>query len=605
MEDWGAVPEPWVRWPWQAPIMLLMGSVCLMSFAGGYAAAAATSSWSTTALVPVTQSAATLRSASAVPHPRSTSKKNSLSQALPSATPGLHAAQRHEDPGIDVGDSHNAPQGPAFGLFGALAGLLLLLGLGIRAMRRAPTQSAITEDRISLLPTPGPLSPSRRTVLSAATLAPAAWAARARAEPPFWQSDNFWDPMVKMEIKSKTPISPEEAKTLINDATETVSRLYFDAYGNGFSKAKWAKATQAALAKDFKYREDIYGELSSMISNANVDRYTYFLRPEEINDMVKFDVSGIGLNLVFKEEFNRRAFQPVSDALGPVAEDDVVLVAVVKDSPAEAAGMRIGDVLAEVDGQPTRGMEPFQVMSLMQSNGTDSPKDINIRYRRGADGSEQSVAIPRPVALKAKEPVSTSLKVEGGTKKGYISLTEFNSKSPGAVKAAVESLDAQGAQEYVLDLRGNPGGLAQDAVQIAGLFLGSDAPVTYTVSNEGELLERMGSGTPPITDKPLVVRVNFATASASEILAAALRDNCRAPLVGTKTFGKAVIQGIYQFSDGSGIKLTIGKYLTPLKRDINQKGIEPDFFILPSREQAQQTIGKVCTDALAAVGTNA
>ena len=145
---------------------------------------------------------------------------------------------------------------------------------------------------------------------------------------------------------------------------------------------------------------------------------------------------------------------------------------------------------------------PPQVMSLMQSNGTDSPKDINIRYRRGADGSEQSVAIPRPVALKAKEPVSTSLKVEGGTKKGYISLTEFNSKSPGAVKAAVESLDAQGAQEYVLDLRGNPGGLAQDAVQIAGLFLGSDAPVTYTVSNEVSaclcVARRAPGGTPLI-----------------------------------------------------------------------------------------------------------
>lgn len=402
-------------------------------------------------------------------------------------------------------------------------------------------------------------------------------------------------------------ISQEDANALINDFGVTVATLYYDAFNNGFRKDQWTDLVHDATQLRYRYREELYGRLAQMLAASKVDRYTQFLRPEELTAMMKYDVSGVGLNLSTAEEFRRSSMQPLTDAFASAAEDDVVVVAVVVGSLAEGAGVKVGDVLEQVDGQPVRGRAPFQVMSLIHGDGEAAPsrpEPAALWIRRAIDGRSVPVTIPRPESPTARQPVETALRDEryGNlmVRRGYISLTDFNSRSPAAVREAIVALDAAGADEFVLDLRGNPGGLAQDAVEIAGLFLGGDRPITYTVSNTGSLLQRPERGTAALTDKPLIVRVNVFSASASEILAAALRDNCRAPLVGTRTFGKAVIQGIYQFSDGSGVKMTIGKYLTPLGRDITRKGLDPDFFLLPSPEAAKTAIGGQCAAALAA-----
>ncbi|MCC5621637.1 S41 family peptidase, partial [Nostoc sp. CHAB 5715] len=161
-----------------------------------------------------------------------------------------------------------------------------------------------------------------------------------------------------------------------------------------------------------------------------------------------------------------------------------------------------------------------------------------------------------------------------GTPIGYLRLTQFNANASTELAHAISSLEKKGAAAYILDLRNNPGGLLQSGIEIARLWLDSGT-IVYTVNRQGiqGSFEAFG---PPLTTDPLVILVNQGTASASEILAGALQDNGRAQLVGETTFGKGLIQSLFELSDGSGLAVTIAKYETPQHRDINKLGIKPD-----------------------------
>ena len=154
-------------------------------------------------------------------------------------------------------------------------------------------------------------------------------------------------------------------------------------------------------------------------------------------------------------------------------------------------------------------------------------------------------------------------------------------------------LDAEGADYFVLDLRDNLGGLVPAGVEISRLFLGSDAPVVYTMTKGGGLQDRVPHPAPyqpPLTNKPLVLLVNKSTASASEIVAGALKDNCRASLAGDTTFGKGLIQSVYELSDGSGLVVTVGKYVTPSRLDIDRHGISASFKTVPTMKEQDEYI---------------
>eukprot|EP00472_Partenskyella_glossopodia_P013148 CAMPEP_0197526736 /NCGR_PEP_ID=MMETSP1318-20131121/19128_1 /TAXON_ID=552666 /ORGANISM="Partenskyella glossopodia, Strain RCC365" /LENGTH=405 /DNA_ID=CAMNT_0043081051 /DNA_START=276 /DNA_END=1493 /DNA_ORIENTATION=- len=389
------------------------------------------------------------------------------------------------------------------------------------------------------------------------------------------------------------PVKPEDARALIEDVFETMNSGFVDTNNNGFTKERWRQLTDAALEKEYQYREEVYAEIRSMLEQAHVDEYTTFLDPDEVDGMTKYDISGVGINLVTKEQF-RRKVGSISEKLDEDSQDkDVFVLAVLKDSAASQAGLELGDQIIAVDGASVRSMPPFEVLSRIQGQIDDKEDKseggasrVEIKFRRAKDSTVNTVQIPRAVTGgSAKAPVETAVETDRkGVRRGVITLSEFNSKAAKGVEEAVLELEKQGIDQYILDLRYNLGGVAQEAVEIAGMFMGGGKPVTYTVSNTGELLDILDAEKKPLTTKPLIVRVNFLTASASEILAGALQDNCRAVLVGTRTFGKGVIQGIFQFSDGSGIKLTIGKYLTPRRKDINKKGIQPDFFLMPRDE---------------------
>jgi carboxyl-terminal processing protease len=175
----------------------------------------------------------------------------------------------------------------------------------------------------------------------------------------------------------------------------------------------------------------------------------------------------------------------------------------------------------------------------------------------------------------ALNPVVSDLRVSAeGTPIGYLRLTQFNANASTELAHAISSLEKKGADAYILDLRNNPGGLLQSGIEIARLWLDSGT-IVYTVNRQGiqGSFEAFG---PALTNDPLMILVNQGTASASEILAGALQDNGRAQLVGETTFGKGLIQSLFELSDGSGLAVTIAKYETPQHKDINKLGIKPD-----------------------------
>jgi carboxyl-terminal processing protease len=205
---------------------------------------------------------------------------------------------------------------------------------------------------------------------------------------------------------------------------------------------------------------------------------------------------------------------------------------------------------------------------------------------RGPTGSRVTLTVKRegisePLEFQlerdriALNPVYAQLQTsESGTAIGYIRLSQFSANATAEMADAISRLQGEGAQAYILDLRNNPGGLLQAGIEIARLWLDSGT-IVYTVNRQGVLgsFEAVGEA---LTDAPLAILVNQGTASASEILAGALQDNGRAQLVGEKTFGKGLIQSLFDLSDGSGLAVTVAKYETPNHRDIHKLGIVPD-----------------------------
>jgi carboxyl-terminal processing protease len=254
-------------------------------------------------------------------------------------------------------------------------------------------------------------------------------------------------------------------------------------------------------------------------------------------------------------------------------DNNVTVIAPIEGSPADVAGVRSRDRIVGIDNIPTKGLSLDECATRM----------------RGAIGSEVKLSLERPLAdgkgiekldvvIKrdriAVTPIIAKLNQEENHKVGYVRLNQFNGNAATDMEKTLRKLESDGADRYVLDLRGNPGGLFDAGLQIARMLI-PEGTVVYTVDRHGvqESFEARGSA---ITNDPLVVLTDSGTASASEILAGALQENQRAQLVGTKTYGKGLIQSLYELEDGAGLAVTIAKYETPLHHNIHKRGIIPD-----------------------------
>ncbi|MCC5658004.1 PDZ domain-containing protein [Nostoc sp. XA010] len=338
---------------------------------------------------------------------------------------------------------------------------------------------------------------------------------------------------------------------LVSEVWRIVNRTYLD---ETFNHQNWAAVRQKVLEKPLTDSNASYAAIGKMLKSLD-DPFTRFLDPEQYRSLqvnTSGELTGVGLQIALNPETGK-----------------LEVVAPIAGSPADKAGIRSRDRILKIEGVSTENLTLDEAATKMRG---PSGSLVTLLIEREGE-AETEIRLTRDrIAL---NPVVSDLRVSPeGTSIGYLRLTQFNANASTELAHAISSLEKKGADAYILDLRNNPGGLLQSGIEIARLWLDSGT-IVYTVNRQGiqGSFEAFG---PPLTTDPLVILVNQGTASASEILAGALQDNGRAQLVGETTFGKGLIQSLFELSDGSGLAVTIAKYETPQHRDINKLGIKPD-----------------------------
>ncbi|MBN1944267.1 MAG: S41 family peptidase [Bradymonadales bacterium] len=305
--------------------------------------------------------------------------------------------------------------------------------------------------------------------------------------------------------------------------------------------------------------ELLYGAIKGMVRT--LDPHSAFLTPEELERMrteTRGEYVGVGMEIGARE-------------------GEIVVVVPFEGGPAFEAGIQAGDVLLEVDHLSTVNRSVADIVNQLRG---EQGVPVEIRLRRQTSDFEfeslQFTVIRDTIHMQA---VSSQLLAPGI---GYLSISIFQANVTDDSLAAIDDLEVQNdgpLTGLVLDLRNNPGGLLNEAIALSDIFLDNGVVVTTEGRNPHENESYSSRDGATRYEGPLVVVVNGGTASASEIVAGALQDYGRATLVGTTTFGKATVQSIFNFPDGSGLKLTVARYFTPLHRSIHENGLVPDILI--------------------------
>jgi carboxyl-terminal processing protease len=350
----------------------------------------------------------------------------------------------------------------------------------------------------------------------------------------------------------------DSPKAIVDEAWQIVNREYVD---GTFNRLDWKKTRMELLKRNYSNRQEAYIAIRSTLKKLG-DPYT--LDPQQfqsLNNQTSGEMSGVGIRL----EANPRTKQ-------------LVVAEAIENSPAAKAGIKAGDAIVAIDGKPTQNMTLENAIGLIRG---EIGKSITLKIARG---SLSPFDIPLTRAQIEVSSVFSQAKQEGRLKVGYIRLSEFSSHSSEQMQKAIKDLNRQQVNAYVLDMRGNPGGLLQSSVEIARMWL-DNGIIVKTVDRKGGN-EDFRAVQGALTQLPMAVLVDGNSASASEILAGALKDNRRAQIVGTQTFGKALVQSVHSLSDGSGMAVTVAHYYTPKGTDIGHKGVTPDVKIdLNSLEQ--------------------
>ncbi|XP_071735831.1 carboxyl-terminal-processing peptidase 1, chloroplastic isoform X1 [Rutidosis leptorrhynchoides] len=364
---------------------------------------------------------------------------------------------------------------------------------------------------------------------------------------------------------------------IVKEAWEIVNDGYLGSDPNRWSPETWLQKKEDIMGTSLQTRSKAHDVIRRMLSSLG-DPYTRFLSPPEFSKMARYDISGIGVNL-----------REVPDENGEVK---LKVLGLILDGPAHTAGVRQGDELLSVDGVDLKGKSAFEALSILQG---PSDTSVNIMVKHGNCGPVQSMDVQRQ--LVAKTPVFYRLeKIDSSNiSVGYVRLKEFNARARKDVITAMKRLQEMGASYFVLDLRDNLGGLVQEGIEIAKLFLSEGQTVIYTAGRDPQNVKSIVAERDPLITVPVIVLVNNNTASASEIVASALHDNCRAILVGERTYGKGLIQSVFELLDGSGVVVTVGKYVTPNHLDINGNGIDPDYKKLPAWNEVVERLSKCQT----------
>ena len=367
---------------------------------------------------------------------------------------------------------------------------------------------------------------------------------------------------------SKATILENNYKEVIDHVWQIVYRDFLDSSGK-FERSNWINLRKEFLAKKYSDNNEAYDAIRDMLSNLD-DPYTRFLDPKEFNQMridTSGELTGVGIQIAKDKE-----------------SDSIIIISPIEGTPAYEAGIKAKDKILSIDNVSTKGLNIEDAVKLIRGRrGTK----VKLEILRNGNSFYKSLLRER---IEIKSVTSKINETKDGLLIGYVRLKQFNANASREMKDTLKDLEIKKVSGYVLDLRSNPGGLLESSIDISRQFIDKGIIVS-TLSKDGLRETKRGNGK-ALTKKPLIVLVNEGSASASEIVSGAIRDNNRGKLVGKKTFGKGLVQSMRTLVDGSGLTVTVAKYLTPDGTDINKFGITPDIEVkMNSNPILQREIG--------------
>ena len=358
--------------------------------------------------------------------------------------------------------------------------------------------------------------------------------------------------ILSLWLTAAPALALNDGQQLVVESWRLVNQSYVDP--DRFETIHWKRLRQKALERSIQSSADAYDAIEAMLAPIG-DPYTRLLRPADFVTLkanTEGSVSGVGLQLGIRQD-----------------DTAIVVIAPLEGSPAAEAGISSASVLSQVDGISTAelGLEATAAR-LRGQEGTSVLLQLIT-----PSGKHQEVELKRrQVDL---QPVRSRLLEADGHRLGYIRITQFAEPVPQELAKALEDLQSKGIDGLILDLRNNSGGLVSAGLAVANVFL-DGGPIVETQNRDG-FSDAQQANRGQLYGGPMLTLVNGGTASASEILAGALQDDERSPLLGSRTFGKGLIQTLIGLGgDGSGLAVTVARYLTPSGRDIQNLGIEPN-----------------------------
>lgn len=321
---------------------------------------------------------------------------------------------------------------------------------------------------------------------------------------------------------------------------------------------------QKSYVKELSTKDLIHGAIRGVINT--LDPHSQFLEPEEYKEMkieTEGEFGGLGIEITIKDSY-------------------LTIVTPLEDTPAYKAGLKPGDKIIKIDGNST---ENITINDAVKKLRGEPGTKVNLTILRPDKKEFMDFSVERSIikieSVKDAQIISDDI--------GYIRITQFQENTSGDMKKTLEKLLPNCKQGIILDFRNNPGGLLEEAVNVAGFFI--EAPKTI-VSTKGRLPDQnqefKSKNKDAIKNIPIAVLINKGSASGSEIVSGAIKDWHRGILIGTNTFGKGSVQSVLPLRDGSALKLTTATYFTPKGTDINEIGIKPDIEITITEEQEEK-----------------
>lgn len=359
------------------------------------------------------------------------------------------------------------------------------------------------------------------------------------------------NPSTSKPANSPTNSTKENSpKALVEQVWQSVDNKYIDRTFNG---QDWNAIRQRYLNRSYGSYEEAYQAIREMLKLLD-NLYTTFYDPDQYKNLQgSRDVAGIGIRLASDEKTR-----------------SITVIQPIENSPAQRVGLLPKDIITTIDGKSVEKIDVNTVVQLLRGKAGTSVTLGVLRNGQPITFQVQRAKIEFPALQYYSEETT-------GGRVGYIHIIQFSAKANQEMKAAIENLEKQNVKGYVIDIRSNVGGLLRVSIDITRMWL-SKGVIINTVDRDGKREQQLANNS-ALTQKPLVVLVNNGSASASEVLAAALQENQRAILVGTKTFGNNLIQLVQALQNETGLAVTTQKWLTPKGKDINHRGLNPDVFV--------------------------